>query len=63
MGERVVGQKLADTGLDSKWRLKVIAVQPIGREDVELLPPPDYVFREGDVVLLAGSDTRLAFTR
>lgn len=62
--ERVLGRTLAESELRARWQLSLIAVRPAGTEKLEFLPPPEYVFREGDVLLLAGADARLAaFTR
>lgn len=58
--ERVVGRTLAQSELRSRWRLSLIAVRPAGADKLEVLPPPDYVFREGDVLVLVGADARLA---
>lgn len=62
--ERVVGKKLNETELRERWQLGLVAVRPSGRDKLEILPPLDYVFQEGDVLLLVGPDARLAaFTR
>lgn len=61
---RVVGRALADSELRTRWELNLVALRPAGSERLEVLPAPDRVFREGDVLLLAGTDARLAaFTR
>ena len=50
--------------LESKWKLTLLGVRPAGTEKVEIPTPRDYVFREGDVLLLVGADARLAaFTK
>lgn len=62
--ERVLGRPLAVTELRSRWQLAVIGVRPAGGAKLEILPAPEYVVRDGDVLLLLGSDARLAaFTR
>lgn len=62
--ERVIGRRLAESELRSRWHLSVVAVRPAGTEKLEILPSPDYVFHEGDVLLLVGADARLAaFTK
>lgn len=62
--ERVIGRRLAETELRSRWQLDLIAVRPAGSKKLEILPPPDYIFQEGDVLLLAGADARItAFTK
>jgi hypothetical protein len=39
-------------------------VRPAGQETLEIMVKPDYVFHEGDVLLLLGPDAKLAeFTR
>jgi len=50
--------------LESKWKLTLLGVRLAGTEKVEIPTPRDYVFREGDVLLLVGADARLAaFTK
>ncbi len=62
--ERVVGKTVAASGLADRFRLVLIAVRPAGSEKLETPPAPDYTVREGDLLLLAGSDARLAaYTR
>ena len=62
--ERVIGRTLADSELRSRWHLSLVAVRRAGGEKLEILPPPDFVFHEGDVLLLVGADPRLAaFTK
>lgn len=62
--ERVIGKKLEDSELRSRWQLNFVGLKPAGGERVEILPPADYVFRDGDVLLLVGHNARLAaFTR
>jgi trk system potassium uptake protein TrkA len=61
---RVVGRTLADSELQSVWQLNLVAVRPAGQETLEIMVKPDYVFHEGDVLLLLGPDAKLAeFTR
>lgn len=62
--ERVIGQTVGGSELHSRWQLNLIAVRSAGTEKLEIPPSVDYVFREGDVLLLAGTDARLpAFTK
>jgi trk system potassium uptake protein TrkA len=62
--ERVIGTPLDASGLRDRWRLTLLAVRPAGGGKLDAPPEPDYVFREGDVLLLAGTDARLAgFTK
>lgn len=62
--ERVIGKSLADSELRSRYHLSVVGVQRSGGDTVEILPAPDLVFQEGDVLLLVGADARLtAFTK
>jgi trk system potassium uptake protein len=58
--ERVVGRRLEETELRSRWQLNLIAVRPAGKDTLQIMPPPEYVFQEGDVLLLVGADARLA---
>ena len=59
--ERVIGRTLPASELRSRWHLSLVGVRPGGGEKkLEILPAPDYVFRDGDVLLLAGHDARLA---
>jgi trk system potassium uptake protein TrkA len=61
---RVIGHSLADSELRSVWQLNLVAVRPAGQETLEIMVKPDYVFHEGDVLLLIGPDAKLAeFTR
>ena len=61
---RVIGRTLADSELRPVWQLNLVAVRPAGQETLEILPSSDYVFHEGDVLLLIGPDAKLAeFTR
>jgi Trk K+ transport system NAD-binding subunit len=61
---RVVGRTQGDSELQSVWQLNLVAVRPAGQESLEIMVKPDYVFHEGDVLLLVGSDAKLAeFTR
>ena len=57
--ERVIGRTLGESELRSRWRLNLVAVRPAGQENLDILPPPDYVFQRGDVLLLVGADARL----
>jgi trk system potassium uptake protein TrkA len=57
---RVLGRSLADSELRSRWHLSLGGVRPGGGDKLDIPPPPDYVFREGDVLLLVGHDARLA---
>lgn len=57
---RVIGRALADSELLSVWQLNPVAVRPAGQETLEIPVKSDYVFREGDVLLLIGPDTKLA---
>lgn len=62
--ERVIGRTLADSELRSRWQLNLVGVRSGGGDKLDVLPAADYVFREGDVLLLAGHDARLdAFVR
>ncbi len=62
--DRVLGQTVAATELDSRWQLHPLGVRPAGSEKPTVPIPPDHVFREGDVLLLVGADARLAaFTK
>lgn len=62
--ERLIGKKLGDSELKSRWHLDVVAVRAAGGEKLEPLPSMDYAVREGDVLLLLGADARLAaFTK
>lgn len=58
--ERVIGRTVADSELSSRWHLSLVGVRAAGEEKLEVLLAPDYVFREGDVLLLVGHDARLA---
>jgi trk system potassium uptake protein TrkA len=58
--ERVIGRSLADSELRSRWHLSLVGVRAAGADKLEIPPAPDYVFREGDVLLLVGHDARLA---
>jgi trk system potassium uptake protein TrkA len=61
---RVIDKTLADSELRSVWQLSLVAIRPAGQETLEILVKPDYVFHEGDVLLLIGNDAKLAeFTR
>lgn len=57
---RVIGRTLADSELQAVWQLELVGVRPAGQEALQLMVTPDYVFREGDVLLLAGPDAKLA---
>lgn len=65
--DRVVGKTLAQAELRSKWALSLVAVRrprPHGADAVTVIPPPDFLFQAGDVLLLIGANARLAaFTR
>lgn len=56
---RVIGRTLAETDLRGR-QLTLVAVRPAGTDRLDPAPAADYVFREGDVLLLAGADARLA---
>ncbi|MGH7299298.1 MAG: potassium channel family protein [Candidatus Rokuibacteriota bacterium] len=61
--ERVLGKTSAECHFPDKWHLVLVAVRRGAREELRVLPAPDYVFQAGDVLLLAGHDARLqAFT-
>jgi len=62
--DRVLNRTLDATEIETKWKLNLLGVRPAGTEKIEILPSRDYVFREGDVLLLVGADARLAaFTK
>lgn len=59
---RVIGKRLEETELASRWHLHLVAIRT-GDDKLEI-PAADRRFRQGDVLLLMGADTRLAsFTR
>lgn len=58
--ERVIGRTLVDSELRTRWQLNLVGVHSGGEDKLDILPPADSVFREGDVLLLAGHDARLA---
>lgn len=62
--ERVAGRTLAESEIETRWHLKLIGVRMAESQKLELEVSGDYTVREGDVLLLAGADARLAaFTR
>jgi K+/H+ antiporter YhaU regulatory subunit KhtT len=62
--ERVLGRTLATSELRSRWHLVLLAVRSAGLDELNIMPPPEYAFRPGDVLVLAGADARLqSFTR
>ncbi len=58
--ERIVGKTLAGSGLADRYRLVLVALRAAGSERFDAPPPLDHAFREGDLLLLAGSEARLA---
>jgi trk system potassium uptake protein TrkA len=61
--ERVVGRRLAEADLRPRWNLILLAVRRPDEPALTILPPPEYVFQAGDILLLAGADAHLdAFT-
>ena len=65
--DRVIGKTLAEADLRAQWELNLVAVRrpkPGGGDTVAVMPPTDFRFQAGDVLLLAGADARLsAFTK
>lgn len=62
--ERVIGKSVGTSGLRERWRLTLIGVRPAGSGKLDVPPEPDYTLREGDTLLVVGTDARLAgFTR
>jgi trk system potassium uptake protein TrkA len=65
---RAVGRTVRDLELQSRWELTLVAVKhhaPGGApaETVTVTPPPTYLIKAGDVLLLCGRNARLqAFT-
>jgi trk system potassium uptake protein len=64
---RVLGRSVADVDLARRWELLLVAVKhgvDGTHQEVTIGPPPTYLFREHDVLLLCGRTARLeAFTR
>lgn len=58
--ERIIGKTFTQSGLAERYRLVLVAVRPAGSERLETPPPGAYAFQEGDLLVLAGSDGRLA---
>jgi trk system potassium uptake protein len=62
--DRVLGKTAAECRFPDQWHLVLVGVRRGEREAPQVLPAPDYVFQPGDVLLLAGHDSRLqAFTK
>jgi len=65
--ERVLGKTLAEANIRAQWGLDLVAVRrpkPGGGDAVTVMPPVEFQFREGDVLVLVGADARLtAFTK
>jgi trk system potassium uptake protein TrkA len=65
--ERVIGKTLAETDLRAQWALDLVAVRrpkPGGGDAVTVMPPVDFRFQGGDILVLVGADARLAaFTK
>jgi len=65
--ERVIGKTLIEANIRAQWGLDLIAVRrpkPGGGHAVTVMPAVDFMFREGDVLVLVGADARLsAFTK
>ena len=51
--EALVGKTVISSGLRTKFELNIIAIQ--NDEGVKDMISPDYIFREGDILFLAGS--------
>lgn len=61
--ERVIGKTLAETDLRAQWALDLVAVRrpkPGGGDAVTVMPPVDFRFQGGDILVLVGADARLA---
>jgi trk system potassium uptake protein TrkA len=65
--ERVLGKTLAEANIRAEWGLDLVAVRrpkPGGGDAVTVMPPVDFRFQGGDILVLVGADARLAaFTR
>jgi len=65
--ERAIGKTLAAADIRAQWGLDLVAVRrpkPGGGDAVTVMPPVDFRFQDGDVLVLVGADARLsAFTK
>jgi trk system potassium uptake protein TrkA len=50
----IVGKSLAELNLRRKYEVNVIAVRELVPERTHLVPGPDYVLKDSDVLVVAG---------
>ncbi len=49
-----IGRSIKDLNVRKRYDVNIIAVQPDGKDDIEVSPDPDYAFAEGDRAVLVG---------
>jgi trk system potassium uptake protein TrkA len=52
--DALVGKSLAELGLRQKYGVNVIAVRELVPERTHLVPSPDYVIKDSDILVVAG---------
>jgi len=50
--ERWAGKTLRELDLTRKYHIQVISIQKLGTDSYEYTPDPDYIFRQGDVIIV-----------
>jgi len=58
--ESWIGRSLRDLGLPRRYRISVIAVHDVLRDEMILVPPPEAKLKDSDTLLVAGTDEDLA---
>lgn len=53
--QELVGKKLSDTGLRAKYNINVIGIKELVPENFVVVPPPDFVIKDSDVLLVIGA--------
>jgi len=50
--KRWAGKTLRELDLTRKYHIQVISIQKLGTDGYEYTPDPDYVFRQGDIIIV-----------
>jgi trk system potassium uptake protein TrkA len=52
-----LGKTIRELGLRAKYSIEVIAVRDVLSESVHMVPPADFVIKDGEVLVVIGKET------